>query len=136
MASEYIFFDESLSLRFAQIAADLGVPSSIRPDEISGYVVALPDELADGVYDQLEDEYDLLMDEQRQLVEAEEEDDGKHVMGVTIDLPDGQSCLVRLPAEYGRRLCEHFSAAEIHAIVTAIAKEIADPISGPLCRNA
>jgi hypothetical protein len=136
MANEYIFFDESLSQRFAQFAAERGIASEIRPDAIDGFVVALPDNLGDDLDDDLEETYDALMDEQRQLVEADEDEDSKHLMGVTVTLPDGQSCLVRLPPEFGHRLLETFSPQEIHALITAIAAEVANPISGPLCRNA
>lgn len=133
MANEYVFFDEALGRRFIGFAAEHGLEGSIRPDEIEGYIVALPDEIDDERYDALEAEYDLMMEEQRRLVDAADGDDARHAMGVTITLPDGQSCLVRLPADYGRRLCEHFSPQEIHDLVTAIANEIANPASGPLC---
>lgn len=136
MASEYVFFDESLSRRFAQCAAEHGIASTARCDEMGSYIVALPDDLDDDIDEQLEAAYDTLMDEQRTLVEADDGEQARHLMGITVALPDGKSCLVRLPAEYGQRLCEHFSPQEIHDIVTTIAREIADPVNGPLCRNA
>jgi hypothetical protein len=136
MASEYIFFDEALSRRFMQFAAERGIAGSVDIDEMGNYVVALPDDVDDDVDEQLETEYDALMDEQRRLIEADEGDEARHLMGVTVELPDGSSCLVRLPADYGQRLCQHFSAQEIHEIVSAIARELADPVNGPLCRNA
>lgn len=136
MASEYIFFDQSLSQRFMRFATERGIDGTVHTDEMGNYVVALPDDVGDQLDEQLEAEYDALMDEQRTLVEADEDEDARHLMGVTVSLPDGQSCLVRLPAEYGQRLCQHFSPQEIHDIVTAIARELANPVSGPLCRNA
>jgi hypothetical protein len=136
MASEYIFFDESLSRRFAQFAADHGLAATAHTDEMDNYVVALPDDVDDDLDEKLEAEYDALMDEQRRLIEAEEGDEARHLMGVTVELPDGSSCLVRLPADYGQRLCQHFSPQEIHDIVSSIARELADPVNGPLCRNA
>jgi hypothetical protein len=135
LASEYIFFDEALSSRFAGFAATLGLTASIRPDRITGCVVSLPENLPDDIDDRLEREYDALMEEQRQLVEADEGESGRQLMGVAVTLPDGRECLVRLPAAFGRRLCEHFTPQEIHDLVSAIAREIADPVSGPLCRN-
>ena len=136
MAAEYVFFDAALSRRFVDFAARHGLAGSVRADAMGNFVVVLPDDLDDDLDERLEAEYDALMDEQRSLVEADEGGDARQVMGVTITLPDGRSCLVRLPADYGRRLCQHFSAREIHDIVTAIARELADPVSGPLCRNA
>lgn len=135
MASEYIFFDQSLSQRFVQFAAEQGIAGTVHTDEMGNHVVALPDDVGDDLDEMLEAEYDGLMDEQRMLIEADEGEEARHLMGVTVSLPDGQSCLVRLPAEYGQRLCQHFSPQEIHDIVTAIARELANPVSGPLCRN-
>jgi hypothetical protein len=56
-------------------------------------------------------------------------------MGVEVTLPSGQSCLVRLPPALGRRLIEHFSFDEIHALVQTIAASAVDPTPGPLCRR-
>ena len=53
----------------------------------------------------------------------------------TVTLPDGQPCLVRLPAVYGRRLVELFTFEEIHALVTLIAHNAINPVEGPLCRK-
>lgn len=133
MANQYIFFDQALADRFMACAGELGVAGSSRPDPIEGVVVDLPDGLADELLDALEEEYDRLMEEQRELIDMQDAQGGNVVMGVTITLPDGESCLVSLPAPLGRRLVEHFSTDEIHALVTAIADSVADPSMTPLC---
>lgn len=75
------------------------------------------------------------MDLQRDLVDAAEDECAQDVMGVTVTLPDGQTCLVRLPVAYGRRLVEHFTYEEIHELVSVIAENVANPVTGPLCRK-
>ena len=135
MSSEYIFFDEALRDRFIGIVSGHGISSQFRPDRIEGFVVELPDGLPEAIQSAIEVEYDLLMDLQRDLLDAEDGEDGQDVMAVTVILPDGQSCQVRLPAAYGRRLVEHFTFAEIHELVTLIAQNLANPVTGPLCRK-
>lgn len=130
--SEYIFFDPALRDRFIAFASAQGIHPDTRPDKVAGYLVILPDSLPEDIEDALEDEYDQLMDEQQQLVEAEDGED-KTLMGVDITLPDGQACVVRLPPDFARRLCAHFSGDEIRAMVTAIAADIAEPTTGPIC---
>ena len=48
---EYILFDEGLRDRFLKVVADQGIASEVRADQIEGFVVALPDDLADEVID-------------------------------------------------------------------------------------
>lgn len=135
MANEYIFFDATLRDRFAAFVAGHGIGYEVRPDEIAGFVVELPDDLADALEAAIEAEYDALMDEQRELVEAAEGDEARDLMGVDLTLADGRALTVRLPAAQARRLFAHFSSEEIHALVTAIAESVLDPVDGPLCRD-
>lgn len=133
--SEYILFDASLRDRFLKFIAERGITGDIRPDSMEGFVVTVPDDLADDTDAAIEDEYEALMDEQQRLVESADEDGARDMMGVTVTLPDSQPCVVRLPAVYARRLFDHFTVAEIHELVGAIAQSVANPVAGPLCRD-
>jgi hypothetical protein len=135
MNNEYIFFDEALRDRFIGFVSDHRISSQYRPDPIEGFVVELPVGLSEDLQAAIEVEYDALMDLQRDLLDADEDEDARDLMGVTVTLPDGQSCVVRLPAVYGRRLIEHFSVEEIHELVSVIAQNVANPATGPLCRK-
>lgn len=132
---EYILFDEGLRDRFLEIVAGQGIASEVRADQIEGFVVALPDDLADEVVDFLEDEYDALMEEQRCLIESQDGDKARTLMGVKITLPDGQQRMVPLPAIYARRLYEHFTIEEIQQCVAGIAESVLKPDAGSLCHN-
>ncbi|MBI5785416.1 MAG: hypothetical protein HZA64_08170 [Rhodocyclales bacterium] len=132
--SEYIFFEDALRDRFLSFVAGHCVQAEIRPDRIAGFVVTLSENLPDDLEDILEAEYGRLMDEQQELVEAEDGED-RTLLGVDITLPDGRPCTVRLPPDFARRLCNHFSGEEIQAMVATIAREILDPSTGPLCRE-
>jgi Na+-translocating ferredoxin:NAD+ oxidoreductase RnfG subunit len=132
--SEYIFFDPTLRDRFLTLVADHRIQADTRPDPIEGFLVILPEALPDEIDEALEEEYERLMDEQQQLVEAGDEQD-RTVMGVDITLPDGRACVVRLPPIFARRLCDHFSGDEIRMLVTEIAASVLDPATGPLCRE-
>lgn len=136
MMAEYIFFSEELCERFVKFVSSCGIDSSVRPDEIDGFVIALPDALADAADAAIEAEYDRLMDEQRAQIEAAEDGDAPDLMGISIVLPDGQPCVVRLPAEYARRLVAEFSIEEIRELVSHIATSVATPNTTPLCRTA
>lgn len=136
MTNEYIFFSRELCDRFVAFVAGHGIAGSVRPDEIDGFVVALPDALPDAADAAIEEEYDRLMDEQRAQIDAAEDDDARDLMGVSVTLPDGRPCVVRLPAEYARRLVAQFSIEEIRELVSHIATSVAAPSTTPLCRAA
>jgi len=135
MGFEYMFFDEALRDRFVDFASGHGVASTMRQDEIAGFVVELPDGLADELQEAVEAEYDSIMDEQMLLAESDAELVSHHVAGVTVTLADGTTRAVRIPPAIARRLFEHFTPGEIHEIATAIAQSVENPIDGPLCRK-
>jgi hypothetical protein len=135
MGFEYMFFDEALRDRFVAFASGHGITSTLRPDEIAGFVVELPDGLADDLQDTLEAEYDTLMDEQMLLAESDSDLVSHHATGVTVALADGTTRAVHIPPPIARRLFEHFTAGEIHEIASAIAQSIENPIDGPICRK-
>ena len=134
MGFEYMFFDEVLRDRFVAFASGHGITSTVRPDEIAGFVVELPDGLADDLQDAIEAEYDSIMDEQMLLAESDSDLVSHHATGITVALTDGTTRTIRIPPPIARHLFEHFTADEIHEIVTAIAQSMENPIDGPICR--
>ncbi len=135
MNNEYIFFDPALRDRFIDFVGGHGITSRSHSDPVEGFVVQLPADLSDDIEVAVENEYDALMDLQRDLLDGVEDEDARDLMGVAVTLPDGQSCIVRLPPVYGRRLIEHFSVEEIHDLVSVIARAVIHPVTGPLCRK-
>ena len=67
IGSEYIFFDETLQDRFMGFVFAHGISSNVRPDQMEGVVVELPDGLSEDIEAAIELEYEALMDEQREL---------------------------------------------------------------------
>jgi hypothetical protein len=130
-----MFFDESLRDRFREFASARGIASTMRQDEIAGFVVVLPDGLADELQDAVDAEYEAIMDEQMLLAEADEELVSHHAVGTTVTMADGTTRTIRIPPAIARRLLEHFTSDEIHEIATAIAQSVENPIDGPICRK-
>ena len=122
---EYIFFDAGLRDQFVAYAHQLGITCELHDDPM-GMVVALPEDLADDLMEQLEERYDQLQDEQSDLID-EEEGGQKKLAGFRLDLPDGRSCLVPLPPETANRLLAHFSFDEIHELFSLVARSALNP---------
>ena len=134
MSIEYIFLNERFRDDFVQFVSSRGIASKARKDEMDGFVVALPDDLNDDVAEAIDAEYELLMEQQDEFAEEEEGWVTTDVMGVEIKLSDGRPCVVRIPAAFVRRITEHFSPEEIHALVSAIAQGVENPVDGPICK--
>ena len=130
-----MFFDEGLRDRFVAFASEHGIASTVRKDRMEGFVVELPDGLADDLQDAVEAEYESIMDEQMLRAESDTELVSHHVAGVTVTLADGTTRLVRIPPPIARRLFEHFTPEEVHEIATAIAQSVENPVDGPICRK-
>lgn len=135
MGSEYILFDDTLRDRFVAFAAAHGISSTMRPDEIAGFVITLPEDLTDEVQDAIDAEYESIMDAQMLLAESDEALVSHHAFGVTVALADGTHRLVRIPSEVARRLLAHFTAEEVHEIATAIVQGADNPVDGPICHK-
>jgi hypothetical protein len=133
--TEYIFFDADLRDRFMQALAQRALACQTRADAMEGFVVSLPVEPDEDTLDAIEQEYESLMDEQMLRAESRPEWVSHHVAGVRITRSDGSDCTVRLPAAIARSLLVHFSAEEVHDLVTAIAHSLENPIDGPLCKK-
>ncbi|HCY16643.1 MAG: hypothetical protein A2Z93_14870 [Curvibacter sp. GWA2_64_110] len=135
MATEYIFFDADLRERFVQAVAARALACQVQEDAMEGFVVRIPDDPADEVLEAIEAEYEALMNEQMLRAEARPDWVSHQVAGVRFTRADGSAGMVRLPAAVARPLMERFSAEEAHALVSAIAHSLENPVDGPLCRK-
>jgi hypothetical protein len=133
--TEYIFFDTDLRDRFVQALSARDLSCETRADVMEGFIVELATELDEDTLDAIEEEYDALMNEQMLRAESRPDWVSHRVAGVPITLSDGSPCTVRLPADVARPLMERFTAEEAHALVTAIAHSLENPIDGPLCKR-
>lgn len=136
MSFEYMFFDEALRDRFVSFVGDHGVACEVRADAIAGFVVEVPEDLAEAVMDALDAEHANLMNEQMVQAESTEGWVTHQVAGVNVTLADGRSYVIRLPAPIARQLLENFTPDDVQSLVTAIAESIEHPIDGPLCKRA
>ncbi|NDU92329.1 MAG: hypothetical protein G3I10_06930 [Ferrovum sp.] len=135
MSVEFVFFNEALRDRFVQFVLAKGIACQKRTDEMEGFLAELPEDYDEALSDVIEAEYDALIKEQMLLSESEEGGASYQVLGVTVTLANSLPCVVRIQGPLGRRLSEHFTTEEIHALVSAIAQSIENPVEGPLCQN-
>lgn len=128
---EYIFFDAALRDKFVNRARQHGVPCIATEDNL-GMVVAIPEDLAEEVAEELENYYDILEKEQEDL--SKSEGDVNRLAGFHFNLPDGQSRLLPVEPEIANRLMANFSLEEIQHLLEDVARCTLNPNDGHLCK--
>jgi len=131
---EYMFFDAALMRRFLDAAAAHGVSPGVRDDPIAGTVVAIPEDLADAVLDDLDACYEMLQDEQ---ATAAHERDGwvaKRLAGVQVERADGTLGTISLDAAIANRLLAILTPEEVQELIQEVVRSLENPLDGPLCR--
>ena len=128
---EYIFFDAGLRDRFVGHARSLGVACDLRDDHM-GWIVAVPEDLADDLAESLEAHYDELEEEQSGLM-SQSEGGLRRLAGFQLVLPDGQTCMVPLQPDVANRLLACFSLEEIQVLFDTVARSALNPKDRPLC---
>lgn len=128
---EYIFFDAPLRDKFVAFAEQRGVPCTTSEDSM-GLTVAVPEDIAEDVSDEIEEYYETLEDEQEALSKANGE--LNRIAGFNFTLPDGRQRMLPLPSEMANRLMANFSLEEIQGLLNAVAERTLTPDSDPLCK--
>jgi len=80
---EYIFSHKELSAAFCEQLAKLAIPHASKDDD-PGLVVSIPEDLGDGIVEQVEVFYDMLMERSEEMLDAENDEPDKHVAAITI----------------------------------------------------
>ena len=128
---EYIFFDATLRDKFLAFAEQRDVPC-IASDDSMGLLVAIPEDIAEDLADEIEEYYETLEDEQEDLSKAN--GDLNRLAGFNFTLPDGQPRMLPLPSEMANRLLKNFSMEEIQGLLNATAERTLNPNSEHLCK--
>jgi hypothetical protein len=123
---EYIFFDATLRDKFLAFAEQRDVPCTASDDSM-GLLVAIPEDIAEDVADEIEEYYESLEDEQEDLSKAK--GDLNRLAGFNFTLPDGQQRILPLPSEMANRLLANFSMEEIQGLLNDVAERTLNPNS-------
>lgn len=128
---EYIFFDVNLRDRFTGHAKGLGIAYDMVDDNM-GMIIAVSEDLDDGLMDSLEVLYEELQDEQASLM-SRTEGGLNSLAGFSLVLPDGTMGMVPLQPEIANRLLSNFTIDEIQALFSTVARCALDPREQHLC---
>lgn len=128
---EYIFFDLNLRDRFIAALAKLEVDAQIDPDEALNVLV--PESISDEQAEQVDELYEVTLQDNADLLEQTEDAMEKNVAGVLVTLSDGRQSNIRFDPDLLARLLGCISMEELRDMVQNIALYVEQPDESPLC---
>ncbi len=131
---EYIFFHKQPFDQFIHYLDKQTIPYSEKDDDM-GFVVAIPDDLTDPVYTQVDDLYEQLLSDSESLLADEDNTTEKAAAAITISLSDGRTVYASVPPDLLNRVLESISCEELNELVNAIASSIEHPDDRPFCQR-
>lgn len=132
---EYIFFNKKTCHLFEKTAISAGIKPVINyADEC--FTVTIPEDLNEVILEKLEDDYDELMDIDRDLTEQQlDSTDDIHAAGITIQLKDGRVVCASVTPELLNKVMQSISADELNTLVCAITEAVENPDERGLCQR-
>ena len=132
---EYIFFNKKTCHLFEKTAISAGIKTIV--DFSDGcFTVRLPEDLDEVVLEKLENDYDKLLDIDRDLTEQQQDPtEDIHAAGITIQLKDGRFVYASVTPELLNKVMQSISADELNTLVCAITEAVENPDERGLCQR-
>lgn len=132
---EYVFFHHQPCAQFTAFAQGLGLnPAVIEGDET--LEVHLPEDLPEDQLDALEEQYELMLELNQQLYDADHAGEGElHNAGVVLNLQDGRTVYAQVDPRLLGRIMSVLTPQEFGDVVNAIIDAVENPDDRPLCKR-
>lgn len=131
---DYVFFDPAARVRFLAFLAGLGVVTETSEDADDGTCsVWVSEDLDDELGDRIDAEYDRLMIEQANDVDAES-GYAVNLVGVQYTRPDGVVGVVRLQPETMNQVTGCMTVEELQRFIQHVADEVWAEHTEAMCR--
>lgn len=133
---EYVFFHPIPFQRFVEFLKSRGLSPVTGGDEET-FEVALPEDLDDALSNEIERQYDALMDMNQELFEREQGSDASnyHAAGVVLNLKDGKTIYADVEPGLLARIMSVLSAEEFGEVVNAIVDAVENPDTRTFCQR-
>ena len=132
---EFIFFHQKICKVFTDYLAELNITYRIENKD-DNIIVAIADDLDDARLEQIEDEYDRLLDLSRQQTDSEESDNAEEFEKVSlkIALQNGDTSYAHVDMDMINRALQSISLAELNQLVESVVKAVENPDERSYCQ--
>ena len=125
---EFIFFHQKICNLFTNYLAELNIAYQRKKDG-DNVIVAIADDLDDARLEQIEDEYDRLLDISREQTDSEEgeSDENFQRASLLITLQDGKNSYAHVDMDLINRVLRSISLDELNQIVESVVDAVENP---------
>lgn len=132
---EFIFFHPKPQELFIDWLKTQNLQPESRIEE-EAYMVLLPEDIEDELYDAIEDKYEALMEMNEEVMKEENADEeGYHMAGISVQLKDGRTSYADIDPKLLGRLMGCISSEEFAVIVDAIVTAVENPQDQTFCQR-
>ena len=130
---EYVFFDQGILEQFIDTVQKKG--AAAQQSSSGEMVVEIPEEIDEALSDEIDLEYEKLLQDNAALIELGDDALEKNVAGVQVQLADGSACTIRLDTDLVARLLTVLTMEELRDLAQTITESVEHPDNRPLCHT-
>lgn len=132
---EFIFFHQNISKLFTNFIAELGIEYQVEDDDET-ITVSVSEDVEDDLIEQIEDEYDRLLDLSRDQTDSEEGDSRQNYQkaSLLISLKTGERSYAHVDTDMVNRMLQVISTDELNRFIEAIADAVENPDDRSYCQ--
>ncbi len=133
---EFIFFHHNISKLFTDFIDGLGIEYQTE-DDGETITVSVPEDVDDGLVEQIENEYDRLLDLSRDQTDSEEGESRRNYQkaSLLITLKSGDISYAHIDTDIINRVLRTISTDELNRLVEAIADAVENPDDRSYCQT-
>ncbi|MBU0656327.1 MAG: hypothetical protein KJ914_14490 [Gammaproteobacteria bacterium] len=134
---EYLFFTDRLAERFAKALSERNLEYAREIESVQGGIVLkIAEGVDDDLWDELDDLYDVLSEEDQALLEEGMEDEqSKSTAGIYLQLLGGRQTIAQVDPDVMNRMLSVISMDEFNAFVDIIVRSVETPDDSPICKR-
>ncbi len=134
---EYLFFNSVFAEKFARLLKGKSLDFEQNIESVqNALLITTSEDIDDDLWDEIDEAYDDLSEQDQQLLQSKLEDDSKiNTAGIYIQLKDNQQTIATIDPDVMNRMLEKISMDEFNAFVEAVVSSVEAPNDAPFCER-
>lgn len=134
---EYLFFNAEISMKFIALLKQKEVEWEEAKENVHGSIILrVFEDIGDEIWDELDDTYDDLSEEDQLLLEAAmADDDDVSTAGIYIQLKGGKQTVADINPDVMNRMLKVISMEEFNDFIEVIVNSVEEPDDTAICQR-
>ena len=134
---EYLFFNSVFAEKFTRLLKEMSLEFEQKMESVQDAIlITTPEDIDDDLWDDIDEAYDDLSEQDQQLLQSKLEDDDKiNTAGIYIQLKDDKQTIATIDPDVMNRMLEKISMDEFNAFIEAVVSSVEQPNDTPFCER-